>query len=160
AAPAAERLRWGERRTPMLEKKDLRSEANTRPAATGGRVLWFLVGAITTFAVFRVLALNERIQTFSWFKWFEFKQVTGIDAAPPDGPPWVVTFSFNEKGGALLQELTRKNLPSGNGGKKETIKRHLAILREGSVLSAPTINSEIGMHGQITDVAEEDVDPL
>src|SRR5262249_52828514 len=60
-----------------------------------------------------------------------------------------VGLTFNKTGGALLQELTRKNMPSGNVGKGATHKRHLAILLDGLVITAPTINSEIGQYGQI-----------
>jgi SecD/SecF fusion protein len=59
-----------------------------------------------------------------------------------------VHFTFNETGGELFGTLTRKNIPSGSG--PEDVKRHLAIVLDGLIMSAPTINSEIRTQGQIT----------
>jgi SecD/SecF fusion protein len=64
-----------------------------------------------------------------------------------DGRP-AVSFMFNNKGGQLFSVLTRKNIPTGEGSLQ--IKRHLAIILDGLVMSAPTINSEISTHGQIS----------
>ncbi len=70
--------------------------------------------------------------------------------APAEGRP-AVSFTFNPRGGELFRTLTRKNVPSeGAGGEGAQIKRHLAIILDGLIQSAPTINSEIGQHGQIT----------
>ncbi len=71
-------------------------------------------------------------------------------SAYPDrsGVSPAVHFSFNKAGGDLFRELTRKNVPSQQGG--DEIKRHLAIILDSLVMSAPTINSEIGQQGQIT----------
>ncbi|MCC6417582.1 MAG: protein translocase subunit SecD [Gemmataceae bacterium] len=68
-----------------------------------------------------------------------------------EGRP-AVSFTFNTQGGNLFRDLTRKNVPSGAGAGDESsqIKRHLAIVLDGLIQSAPTINSEIGQHGQIT----------
>ena len=60
-----------------------------------------------------------------------------------------VSFTFNNAGGILFRELTRKNTPSGEEGSTQ-VKRHLAIILDGLVMSAPTINSEIREHGQIS----------
>jgi SecD/SecF fusion protein len=59
-----------------------------------------------------------------------------------------VAFVFNAKGGELFGTLTEKNLP-GLGGERQ-VKRHLAIILDGLVMSAPTINSRITSRGQIT----------
>jgi SecD/SecF fusion protein len=61
-----------------------------------------------------------------------------------------VSFVFNEEGGELFGTLTGKNVPSGAGGEESQIKRHLAIILDGLIMSAPTINSRISTHGQIT----------
>ncbi len=68
-----------------------------------------------------------------------------------EGRP-AVSFEFNAAGGALFRDLTRKNVPSGGGGGGDggQLKRHLAIVLDGLIQSAPTINSEIGQHGQIS----------
>jgi len=61
-----------------------------------------------------------------------------------------VHFTFNNTGGELFGTLTRKNVPSGEGSEETQVKRHLAIVLDGQVTSAPTINSEIRSQGQIT----------
>jgi SecD/SecF fusion protein len=66
-----------------------------------------------------------------------------------EGRP-AVGFTFNAKGGNLLRTLTEKNVPSGKEGEATQVKRHLAIILDGLVVSAPTINSAIGQHVQIT----------
>src|SRR5262249_13432327 len=66
-----------------------------------------------------------------------------------DGRP-AVSFTFNAAGGALFREVTRKNVPTPRGGEDTQVKRHLAILLDGLVVSAPTITSEIGRDGQIS----------
>ena len=55
-------------------------------------------------------------------------------------------FTLNAKGGALFTKLTGDNLPDPIDGSK----RQLAILLDGKVHSAPTINGAIGANGQIT----------
>jgi SecD/SecF fusion protein len=59
-----------------------------------------------------------------------------------------VHFTFNEAGGNLFGDLTRKNVPTEAG--PDQIKRHLAIVLDGLIMSAPTINSEIRTQGQIS----------
>jgi SecD/SecF fusion protein len=61
-----------------------------------------------------------------------------------------VSFVFNSHGGELFREVTRKNVPSGSGPAASQVKRHLAIILDGLIMSAPTINSEISTHGQIS----------
>ena len=61
-----------------------------------------------------------------------------------------VAFTFNTAGGKLFGTLTRKNVPSGAGSDPSQTKRHLAIILDGLIESAPTVNSEIREHGQIT----------
>lgn len=63
---------------------------------------------------------------------------------------WAVDFTLTSEGAALFRTLTKKNVPDGNPNVREN-RRHLAILVDHRVLSAPTINSEIaGGRGQIS----------
>jgi SecD/SecF fusion protein len=76
-----------------------------------------------------------------------------------DGRHPAVSFTFNAKGGQLLHALTEKNVPSGP--KEAQVKRHLAIILDELVVSAPTINSAIGQHGQIAgSFTEREVEAL
>ena len=61
-----------------------------------------------------------------------------------------VHFSFNAVGANLFRDVTRKNIPDGGGTEETMTRRHLAIVLDGLVMSAPTINSEIGGQGQIS----------
>jgi len=78
-----------------------------------------------------------------------------------DGRP-AVSFTFNAVGGRLFGELTGKNVPSaGTTGDDTSNKRHLAIVLDGLVMSAPTINSQISTHGQISgSFTNKEVDAL
>lgn len=55
-----------------------------------------------------------------------------------------IGFTFNEKGGQLLSDLTTANKPLRDG-----FKRRLAILLDGKVVTAPSIRSAIGESGII-----------
>jgi SecD/SecF fusion protein len=71
-----------------------------------------------------------------------------------------VSFTFNAAGGRLFREVTRKNIPTGEEGSTQ-VKRHLAIILDGLIASAPTINSEISTHGQISgSFTNKEVDQL
>ncbi|HYV35933.1 MAG TPA: protein translocase subunit SecD [Gemmataceae bacterium] len=70
-----------------------------------------------------------------------------------------VSFTFNAAGGDLFRQVTRKNIPTGEGSLQ--VKRHLAIILDGLVMSAPTINSEIERSGQISgSFSNKEVDQL
>jgi protein-export membrane protein SecD/preprotein translocase SecF subunit len=72
-----------------------------------------------------------------------------------------VTFSFTSTGGDLFGTLTGKNVPDEGGTDESQFKRHLAIILDGLVMSAPTINSKITHSGQITgDFTAKEVDNL
>src|SRR5262249_10770262 len=71
------------------------------------------------------------------------QSVTGYDDRP------AIAFTFSAEGGDLFGLLTRKNIPS-RGSEESQLKRHLAIILDGLIMSAPTINSEIRQGGQIT----------
>ncbi len=60
-----------------------------------------------------------------------------------------VEFSFNNRGAELFTNITRQNQPDSSGA-NTNLKRHLAIILDEMVVSAPTINSVIGARGQIT----------
>ncbi|HEY1191594.1 MAG TPA: protein translocase subunit SecD, partial [Gemmata sp.] len=55
-----------------------------------------------------------------------------------------VEFQFNSAGGQQFTKITRRNKPTGS------TTRNLAILLDDRVVSAPTLQSEIGNRGQIT----------
>jgi SecD/SecF fusion protein len=75
--------------------------------------------------------------------------VSAVSAPGADFRP-AVHFVFNNAGGELFGDITRKNVPSGSGAEETMIRRHLAIILDGLIMSAPTINSEIRTHGQIS----------
>jgi SecD/SecF fusion protein len=75
--------------------------------------------------------------------------LVNAQAQASEGRP-AVHFMFNATGGDLFGTLTRKNVPSGSGPEQSQIKRHLAIILDGLIVSAPTVNSEIRQHGQIS----------
>jgi len=80
-----------------------------------------------------------------------------VSAMVAPGP--AVHLNLNQAGGDLLGTLTRKNLPSGSGDAR--VKRHLAILLNEVVITAPTIDSEIHERAQITGkFTFEEVDDL
>lgn len=54
-----------------------------------------------------------------------------------------VDFIFNSAGARQFGRITRRNKPSSG------IERHLAILLDGRIVSAPTLQQEITSHGQI-----------
>jgi SecD/SecF fusion protein len=86
--------------------------------------------------------------------------VSAISQMGNDARP-AVAFTFNNTGGGLFGTLTRKNVPSGSGAEESQIKRHLAIILDGLVVSAPTVNSEIREHGQISgNFTQREVDQL
>lgn len=70
-------------------------------------------------------------------------EITGqhlVRATARMGPGgYEVDFELNPKGGEIFRQVTREN-----------IGKRLAIVLDGEVISAPSINSEIGANGQIT----------
>jgi SecD/SecF fusion protein len=72
-----------------------------------------------------------------------------------------VHFQFNTAGGELFGNLTRKNVSPDTGPEGTQKRRHLAIILDGLVMSAPTINSEIRTQGQISgNFTQKEVDSL
>src|SRR5262249_6523379 len=65
-----------------------------------------------------------------------------------DGASRAHRFRLNSRGSDLSYDLTSRTQPTGD---PETgFKRHIAILFDGQVMSAPTLNEPIRRHGQIT----------
>jgi SecD/SecF fusion protein len=63
------------------------------------------------------------------------------------GSELAIDFTFNNEGGNLFYDVTSKNKPTGD---RETgFKRHLAIIFDGQIASAPTLNEPIRTNGQI-----------
>jgi SecD/SecF fusion protein len=60
-----------------------------------------------------------------------------------------VAFRFDNVGGDRFHDVTSKNLPE-NTGEGGTFSRHLAIILDGQIVSAPSIMSAISTNGQIT----------
>ncbi len=90
----------------------------------------------------------------------EGKYLSTAASQAAEGRP-AVSFTFNNTGAALFRDLTKKNVPSGSGDETSQIKRFLAIVLDGLIVSAPTINSEIGAHGQISgNFTAKEVDAL
>ncbi|MGF1578876.1 MAG: protein translocase subunit SecD [Gemmataceae bacterium] len=80
-------------------------------------------------------------------------------ASMDTGSP-TVDFAFNNAGATEFGNLTGKNVPTGAGKSSQT-KRHLAIILDEMLMSAPTINSKITSRGQITgDFTRREVDSL
>jgi SecD/SecF fusion protein len=109
--------------------------------------------------------LTEEERTQKKYDWFllsrdperdlitrESKAVTGADierARVGDnqrGEP-AVHFHFNARGGELFYELTSQNKPDRGEG---SFKRRLAIVLDGQIVSAPSLNSPIRNDGEIS----------
>ena len=83
--------------------------------------------------------------------------LTNARSTTDENASLAVSFSFNARGAALFHKLTSDNLPDKTDGSK----RRLAILLDGKVQSAPTINSVISANGQITGrFKKEEIDNL
>lgn len=59
-----------------------------------------------------------------------------------------VGFTFNSKGGNLFYDLTSRNAPEGPEGNK--FYRYLAIILDGKIVSAPSLNDPISTRGIIS----------
>lgn len=59
-----------------------------------------------------------------------------------------VSFTFNAAGGDLFYEVTDRNRPEGPEGNR--MQRQLAIILDGMIVSAPTLNEPIRTEGQIS----------
>jgi preprotein translocase subunit SecD len=92
------------------------------------------------------------------------KEITGqyLANAKPDVDRSMqpcVNFTFNDKGGRLFYEITSDNLPTGSEASR--FYRHLAIILDGQIMSAPRLVSAISSSGQITgNFTPKEVDTL
>ncbi len=80
------------------------------------------------------------------------EEVTGyyLDRVSPTIDPQgraSLSFHFDAEGGRRFTTLTRRNQPSDLGG--QPFHRHLAVVLNGQIASAPTINAVIGQDGVI-----------
>ncbi|MBY0526842.1 MAG: protein translocase subunit SecD [Gemmataceae bacterium] len=70
-----------------------------------------------------------------------------------------VAFQFNNEGGNRFYETTSNNRPTGGDAGK--FYRHLAIILDGQIMSAPRLNEAIRTHGQISGkFSKKEVDTL
>jgi SecD/SecF fusion protein len=105
--------------------------------------------------------LNPRLSDNETGKRFEYfvltrdpekgKEITGrylVDAREDaSGFGLKVAFRFDQTGGNLFGELTSKNAPSGSS--ENPFHRYLAVVLDGKIESAPTINAVIHSEGVI-----------
>jgi SecD/SecF fusion protein len=88
------------------------------------------------------------------------KYLTRATSTTQDNGP-AVSFNFDNEGGEQFGTLTRKNIPSGTGSEEAKIKRHLCIILDLAIVSAPTVNSEIRNSGVITgNFTKKEVDSM
>jgi SecD/SecF fusion protein len=105
----------------------------------------------------------ERVQVAGQDK-PEVKEVTGsyLTAAKPSHDEkgnWEVAFGFNSAGGNLFYELTSSNSPTGPKGTQ--FFRHLAIVLDGQIVTAPSLHSAIRSEGRIMgSFTEQEVNDL
>jgi SecD/SecF fusion protein len=87
-----------------------------------------------------------------------------LSSVYPDRDPTsrpMLGFTFSRAGADLFGTLTRKNVSEVAGPEGASRVRHLAIILDGLVLSAPTINSEIRDRGSISgSFTQKQVDAL
>jgi SecD/SecF fusion protein len=76
-----------------------------------------------------------------------------------EGGRRAISFTFNPEGGERFWELTTRNRPEGQS--EGSFRRHLAILFDGQIVSAPSLNSPIRTHGQITgDFTQQEINDM
>lgn len=72
-----------------------------------------------------------------------------------------VHFAFNALGAKLFGDITSKNVPDEGGSDETKAVRHLAIILDAEVMSAPTIQSTIRDRGQISgSFTQKDIESL
>jgi SecD/SecF fusion protein len=175
-----------ERNKTWLEAKKFRDKATTLkdPSSAADRLL--LQGALFFSRKCEDRNLPETDRKIKGVEYFVLARDSEIDPKQPENLPVekrrtpridgsrlssamvgtdsnnipVVYFTFNAAGGDLFANFTRKNIPSGNP-EESRVKRHLAIILDGQIMSAPTINSEIRQQGQISgSFTKKEVDNL
>jgi preprotein translocase subunit SecD len=73
--------------------------------------------------------------------------LTRVDRALDMRERAAIDFTFSKEGGERFYDLTSRNRPTGG---EEGVKRHLAIVFDGRVMSAPRLMAAIRDRGQIT----------
>ena len=85
--------------------------------------------------------------------------LTGASEGNSEGKR-AVNFSFNSEGASRFQELTTANQPTGPDP-NTSFKRLLAVVLDGQVRSAPTLNAIISSQGQISgDFSQKAIEDL
>jgi SecD/SecF fusion protein len=130
-------------------------------ALDGGMVRGHLVALEGSPLLFSRPVLNPRLSDKEADKKFEYfvltrdpekgKEITGkylVDAREDaSGFGLKVAFRFDQEGGNLFGELTDKNKPAGSS--ENPFHRYLAVVLDGKIESAPTINAVIHSEGVI-----------
>jgi SecD/SecF fusion protein len=125
-SPAGDR---GEGRSSMLlYSRDFKKE-NPTPDERGKGVEYFVLTRVSD---------KDRVQVGG--------DVTMTANADTENMNWVVAFRFNGEGSRLFGAMTDRNRPTSG----QQTYRHLAILLDNMVVSAPTINSRIDGNGRIS----------
>jgi SecD/SecF fusion protein len=93
------------------------------------------------------------------------QEITGdylVSASPgfsSRGNERAIHFRFNAQGGNLFYDLTTRNKPTG--GKETGFKRQLAVIFDGQVISAPSLNEPIRTSGEISGgFSQEEIDHI
>jgi SecD/SecF fusion protein len=117
----------------------------------------------------RVLKDKEQGKQYEYFVLvrdpLKGQEITGdyLSRAQPgqaaSGSRRAIDFTFSAEGGNLFWDLTTKNKPTGS--RESGFKRHLAIIFDGQVTSAPVLNEPIRTNGQITgEFTEQEVNDM
>jgi SecD/SecF fusion protein len=158
-----------------------RGKATTLPELAGSSERHLLQGALFYSRECKDRNLPEEERRAKQFEYFvltrdpEFESTTSEVRTPKIDGSYLVSaygqpgqdlrpavhFTFNNRGGELFGNITRKNVSEGTGPEGTQKRRHLAIILDGLVMSAPTINSEIRQQGQISgNFTQKEVDAL
>jgi SecD/SecF fusion protein len=87
------------------------------------------------------------------------EHITRASPAKGAGGRPVVAFHFDRQGAEWFHDLTSKNTPTTTDGK--TFRRRLAIILDGQIVSAPTLNSPVEADGVIAgNFTNQEVDRL
>ena len=156
----------------LIEKAGKMEGITLRDPETGERLAWWVEVIEEEKEDLQrseqVSELVSRDRQLGDRKWTEFlvvddpfnvtgKYLTRADSGVDEGG-WKVLFTFNHRGGRLFGALTARNLPD----KTQDFNRHLGIVLDGKLQSAPTIQETITRRGQISgrSFTSQDVEDL
>jgi SecD/SecF fusion protein len=141
--------------TPFIQAPTLRGDPFRVPLANYNRVKEVLDKATAQGGIVpagKMIAFSQRPKPFAAKQEYELylldtvpiqtgEGLTAANALPDqtNPPNWLINFTFNAGAGANFGKVTEANL-----------NRSMAIVVDGSVISAPTINGIISTNGQIT----------